>query len=260
MNSKWHVILTYTLYSLLSPATGWVFGWTNSSGHTQFESGTKTEYRSCTRIQQAKGELIDWESEEQPVCWQIYRDENCKSSGGHACHMLSKSASDNFAAYSVYPRDSSITVTSTFASTKASDTTSSTSEESSSTSTSPATSSSIENAPMSSKSLSGGAIAGLVIGLVTGVAVVAVLAYFLVRRRRASATEKGHMKSSTAPPSTISTACGLYLERNSPTTNLAIASSQPTAELHGNSAPVEMSDSHRILELETPGTWKMIHR
>ncbi|KAH8424468.1 EGFR-like transmembrane domain-containing protein [Aspergillus melleus] len=255
--------LIYTLFSILSPVSGWAFGWTNSSGNTQFESGTETEYRSCTRIHQAKGKLFDWDSEEQPICWQIYRDVNCKDSGGHACHMLSKNASDDFAAFSVYPRDSSVTATSALATSTLSTATTPTSGRSSITSNSLATSSTTKKAAESSKPLSGGAIAGVVIGVLFGVAIVAVLICFLVKRRKVSPTEGEPIKPRLKAPSVTSQVPEPYVDptssRTSPRTSPAIPSTQPTAELQGDSAPMEMSDSHRVVELETPGTIKGLY-
>ncbi|PLB53561.1 hypothetical protein P170DRAFT_463211 [Aspergillus steynii IBT 23096] len=250
-----HMSLIHIFFMIFSPVESWVFGWTNSSGETQFESGVETEYRPCTQIHQAKGELVDWDSEEQPVCWQIYRDVDCKNSGGHACHMLSKNASDDFAAFSVYPRDPSATATSTFTTTRTA-AASTTNEQAYTTSPTSSTANSSAKGPGPSKRLSGGAIAGVVIGGLIGVAIVAALVYRLARRRKLSVTVNETMKPHSDPSSATSETSEPYIEPSTPAASPVIHSTQPTVELEADSPPVEMSDSHRVVELETPGTLK----
>ena len=133
----------------------------------------------CTKIDNAKGRLFEYDSEDGPFEISLYGDSDCSGkASGWASSLLSKNASSAINSFKVD-------------STAATKTTSTTTQSTSASTTSVASSS---QSP-SETGLSGGAIAGIVIGVMAGVAIIGAILFLIIRRRRAPSTNPARMAS-----------------------------------------------------------------
>ena len=132
-----------------------------------------------------------------------------------------------------------------------------------------ATASSTTSTASGDTSLSGGAIAGAVVGAVAGVALMGALVFVGVRRRNNKAvTTASSAITSDGPAGSGVVPTLMEAQKDNPQPDkspmknewVAVAGSEqkPTrmAELPGDFGPVEMSDSHRVNEIEGTG-WSL---
>ncbi|KAA8649443.1 hypothetical protein EYZ11_008128 [Aspergillus tanneri] len=252
----------------------WYFTWTDPSKETHSESGSKPEI--CKEIDNPIGRHFEWGAGDG-WCIYFWENRNCTgyASAGHTCkpwpwkadaqhsHLRSFKVAVNGTAVPTSPSD--LTSASLSTSTTTSSTSSSTSSPISSptnipTSTPTADALSVENTD-SSGSLSGGAIAGVVIGVLAGVALLAAAVWFVFFRRQKKPATTPESSSAPDPPATDNDADKEELVPREPppafepTAELPYTPKEkPPIELRGDNAMVEMSDSHRVVELDATET------
>lgn len=176
---------------------------------------------------------------------------------GWACDPpWKKSSSRDLSAFEVYngvASSSSVSPTSTSTATSAS-----TATADSATTTAAAAGSSSSGG----SSLSGGAIAGIVVGVVAGVAIIGALAFFLGirRRRRNEATVDPAQNTNAVPPPTspgnpsMDKPMAWAQAPDKEEDRYRVAPGSRFVELPGDNTVTELSDSHRVVELESPNT------
>ncbi|KAK2755538.1 hypothetical protein FQN54_006478 [Arachnomyces sp. PD_36] len=198
-------ILSSSILVALLAQTGaaWTWTWRDASESPHIDRGTG--YQSCTNIDHEKGQVFAFDAEKSYVCLLMYGQKDCTGDvGGYGCSVYTKESSGDILSYQVvdgdYYDDPSI-ISSTSSSSSAETTAPSTSSSSTATATTlttsgtkpdstadPATSPPAEEEEGGDSSLSGGAIAGIVIGVLAALAIGAILAWFLMRRRKDSPT------------------------------------------------------------------------
>ncbi|KAK5789976.1 hypothetical protein VI817_007263 [Penicillium citrinum] len=205
----------------------------------------------CTKIDNAKGKLFEYDSEDGPFEISLYNNGDCSgTASGWASKLLSKNASSAINSFKV---DSTLTTTTI------------------STQTRPASTSATPDMPSSGTRLSGGAIAGIVIGVVAGVAMIVLILFLIARRRRqARSTDPTRISSMgyTSTPSThgspdkYRSPCHLEQdivaeyskkqEETAATSSIQGSSNVPSrvVELPGDYNPAEMSASNTRTEME----------
>ncbi|EAU38501.1 predicted protein [Aspergillus terreus NIH2624] len=247
----------YALYalSLLPTTSAWTFVWHNAQNNSFVESGSSNY--PCTQVANPEGMAFEYDSEEDPTTIYLYGNTNCAGTpGGQADHYLAKAAGNFIGSFRIVDRTKSTTATPTSTVTTA--TTSSTPSATTGTGSAAQTTAAGVATAEGGSALSGGAIAGVVVGVVAGVAIIAAVVFFLVRRRRksAAAAEAGQagLAESGAPTLIQSPAMQGYKEalkepEHPVVTNQTQSKPPQVMELAGDSL-VEMSDSHRVNELE----------
>ncbi|KAJ5234043.1 uncharacterized protein N7469_005809 [Penicillium citrinum] len=246
-------LLGLNLLFLLPFAKSWTLVWRNASDNS-FVEHSKTSM-PCTKIDNAKGKLFEYDSEDGPFEISLYNNGDCSgTASGWASKLLSKNASSAINSFKV---DSTLTTTTI------------------STQTRPASTSATPDMPSSASSsgtrLSGGAIAGIVIGVVAGVAMIVLILFLIARRRRqARSTDPTRISSMgyTSTPSThgspdkYRSPCHLEQdivaeyskkqEETAATSSIQGSSNVPSrvVELPGDYNPAEMSASNTRTEME----------
>lgn len=220
------IITPLITLTLPPPTTAWAFAYTDQTGKTRFIHGYESDLQKCTVADIAKGKLVDYDSQGDRVCVSIYRDETCTDSAGYACHTHVHNASDNFAAYSIYPRE--------------------------------------EEAD--GGGLSGGAIAGIVVGVVAACAGAGGLlgVVWWRRRKRGRAVRRGEegeeeqehdntsvvgLKQSESKRGSGESSARGHAARGDGGVGAREPGIERPSELMGDAGLSEMSDSHRVVEL-----------
>jgi len=245
-------LLGLNLLFLLPFAKSWTLVWRNASDNS-FVEHSKTSM-PCTKIDNAKGKLFEYDSEDGPFEISLYNNGDCSgTASGWASKLLSKNASSAINSFKV---DSSATTTTIATQTRP-------------TSTS-ATSDMPSSGPSSGSGLSGGAIAGIVIGVVAGVAIIGVMLFLIARRRQARSTNPTRIASMgyTSTPSThgspdkyrspyhleqdIVAGYSKKQEETAAPSSIQGSSNVPfrVVELPGDYNPAEMSASNTRTEME----------
>ncbi|KAG2413924.1 hypothetical protein HFD88_003115 [Aspergillus terreus] len=250
-----HALLALYALSLLPTTSAWTFVWHNAQNNSFVESGSSNY--PCTQVANPEGMAFEYDSEEDPTTIYLYGNTNCAGTpGGQADHYLAKAAGNFIGSFRIVDRTKSTTATPTSTVTTA--TTSSTPSATTGTGSAAQTTAAGAATSKGGSALSGGAIAGVVVGVVAGVALIAAVVFFLVRRRRksAAAAEAGGagLAESGAPTLIQSPAMQGYKEalkepEHPVVTNQTQSKPPQVMELAGDSL-VEMSDSHRVNELE----------
>ncbi|KAL4897544.1 hypothetical protein BDV59DRAFT_197835 [Aspergillus ambiguus] len=233
------------LFLLFTPSTAWTFVWHNAQNNSFVENGS-SDY-PCTQIDNPQGMVFEYDSEDDPTTINLYGNSDCSGTpSGQADNYHTKAASDFIGSFLVIDRSKT-------SSTTAAPSATTTQSVKTVTASAGATTTSAAD---SSSSLSGGAIAGVVVGVVAGVALVAALIFFLVRRRKKAAataaaaaavsTESPDVGAAPPPPMQV------YDDRLKEPIGGMDQAPRPmrVTELPGDSGMVEMSDTHRVNELE----------
>ncbi|KAL5361273.1 hypothetical protein BJX96DRAFT_176086 [Aspergillus floccosus] len=251
-----HALRALYALSLLPTTFAWTFVWHNAQNNSFVESGS-SDY-PCTQVANPEGMAFEYDSEEDPTTIYLYGNNNCAGTpGGQADHYLAKDAGNFIGSFRIVDRtktaSSSVSATPTVTSTA---TASSTQSATTGTGSAAQTTSTADAATAEGgSSLSGGAIAGVVVGVVAGVALIAAVVFFLVRRRRrsaAAAAAAGAVGAGSAESGTPTLVQSPAMqEYKDPLKEPPQTQSKPpqVVELAGDSL-VEMSDSHRVNELE----------
>lgn len=267
------ILLALQVLSVLPSAYAWTFVWRNASDNSFVEHDQQP--MSCTQINNAQGELFEWDSEDGPFAISLYANTDCSGPpGGYATHIFNKNASKPILSFKV---DSTATTTTSASSTSTTSTSSSSSSSTTQTPTAAATTVSPSSYPSSPSgtALSGGAIAGIVIGVVAGVAIIGGLLFFMGRQKRLKPKPRpdpgmGYSDPSYGSPSsyTLPSSLGPGLAaldgQKPPQARSAPGSGTGPArvvELEGDTTAAELSNTHVVNELESPVNVKApIHR
>lgn len=190
----------------------------------------------------------------------FYTDDNCEGDvAGWACDPpWKKSASTDLSAFEVYNGVASSSSVSSLSPTSTATSASTAAAESTTTTAGAAAGSSSSGG----SSLSGGAIAGIVVGVVAGVAIIGALAFFLGirRRRRNEATVDPAQNTNAIPPPTspgnpsMDKPMAWAQAPDKDQDRYRVAPGSRFVELPGDNTATELSDSHRVVELESPNT------
>ncbi|KAJ5153461.1 uncharacterized protein N7482_009939 [Penicillium canariense] len=258
-------LLALHVLSVLQPAYGWTFVWRNASNDSFVEHDQQP--KSCTQINNAQGELFEWDSEEGPFAISLYSNTDCSGPpGGYATHIFNKNASKPILSFKV---DSTATTTTSTSSTRTTSTSASSASAATQTPTNN-TAAASASASSSSSGLSSGAIAGIVIGVVAGVAIIGGLLFFMGRRKRQRAPpvagpsmaytdpSYGSPSSYTTPASLGSGLTAVTAQKAAPTRSAPGSATGPVrlVELQGDTTAAELSNTHVVTELESPVTVK----
>lgn len=244
-----NAIVALCALSTALPAThAWTYVWRDPSNSSFVESGSSDF--PCTEINNPKGMVYEFDSEGDPVAILMYGNTNCSGRpGGEAWKYYSKPAGNDVRSFKIEDR--------TKASSSSTSATSMTTTHATTVTATPGPTTSA--AESSGSSISGGAIAGAVVGGVAGVAIIAALLFFLLRRRKKAA---GSGIPDTMPPPPMSQGHvsspvdegqvkkeDIKVEPPTPAPAPARAPVRPV-ELAGDAGVVELSDTHRVTELE----------
>lgn len=256
------IFLALHVLSVLPSADAWTFVWRNASDNAFVEHDQQP--MSCKQINNAQGELFEWDSEDGPFAISLYANTDCSGSpGGYATHIFNKNASKPILSFKV---DSTATTTTSASSTSTTSTPSPTASSTTQTPTASAATSSPSSSPSSENALSGGAIAGIVIGVVAGVAIIGGLLFFIGRQKRPKTTpdtgpSMGYTDPSFRSPSSYTSPSSLdpglaALEAQKPPQARAAPGSGTgpirVVELQGDTTAAELSNAHVVNELESP--------
>ncbi|KAJ5886954.1 uncharacterized protein N7473_009628 [Penicillium subrubescens] len=257
------IFLALHVLSVLPSAYAWTFVWRNASDNAFVEHDQQP--MSCKQINNAQGELFEWDSEDGPFAISLYANTDCSGSpGGYATHIFNKNASKPILSFKV---DSTATTTTSASSTSTTSISSPTTSSTAQTPTAPAATASPSSSPSSSgDALSGGAIAGIVIGAVAGVAITGGLLFFMGRAKRQKVNpDTGPSMAYTDPsfrsPSSYTSPSSLgpglaALEAQKPPQARAAPGSGTgpvrVVELQGDTTAAELSNAHVVNELESP--------
>ncbi|CBF90380.1 predicted protein [Aspergillus nidulans FGSC A4] len=218
----------------------WTFVWRDAQNNTHVPSGSSDF--PCTEIANPPGMVFEYDADGDFTTFYVYQNTNCSGDPtGWAEHYHSKPASNFLGSFQIVDRRK----------------------------TQSATASSTSSTASGDTPLSGGAIAGAVVGAVAGVALMGALVFVGVRRRNNKpVTTAGSAITSNGPagsgvvPTLIEVQKDTLQPDERPMKNewVAVAGSEqkPTrmAELPGDFEAVEMSDSHRVNEIEGTG-WSL---
>lgn len=262
-------LLNTLLVVLLLPLTSaWVFTYRNGSNYaTSFDDARNN--KSCTKIDNPAGSKFEWEPQGGPWCLHLYTDTNCTLGGGHTCRGIDwyKESSKDLHSFEVQHQppgyeDPTKQTSSTTSRVPATVTV---------TSTDPPTAAPV--AASGRKALSGGGIAGVVIGVLAGVALFAALGFFLGKRagRRqggesaaaavaaaAGGMQNGGGSADEPKPATSPASQTQALSPDSPVSGEQTyrPPGSRMVELVGNNGTSELSDTHRVMELDGSSTVK----
>lgn len=256
------ILLVLHVLSVLPSAYAWTFVWRNASDDAYVEHDQQA--MSCKQINNAQGELFEWDSEDGPFAISLYANTDCSGSpGGYATHIFNKNASKPILSFKV---DSTATTTTSASPTSTTSTSSPATSSTTQTPTAPIATASPSSSPSSGNALSGGAIAGIVIGVVAGVAIIGGLLFFMGRQKRQKTTphtgpSMGYTDPSSRSPSsyTSPTSLGSGLAalgaQKPPQARAAPGSGTGpvrAVELQGDTTAAELSNAHVVNELESP--------
>ncbi|KAJ5377217.1 uncharacterized protein N7496_004626 [Penicillium cataractarum] len=254
------ILLALHILSVLPSANAWTFVWRNASDNAFVEHDQQP--MSCTQINNAQGEIFEWDSEEGPFAISLYANTDCSGPpGGYATHIFNKNASKPILSFKV---DSTATTT-TSSTTTTSTSSSSTSSNTQTPTAAPTTASPSPSPSSSGTTLSGGAIAGIVIGVVAGVAIIGGFLFFMGRQKRQKSTPDtgpslGYTDPSYRSPSSYNSPSsmgpGLSSEGQKPPHARSAPSSgtgpMRVVELEGDTTAAELSNAHVVNEMESP--------
>ncbi|KAI9932921.1 hypothetical protein ASPWEDRAFT_33922 [Aspergillus wentii DTO 134E9] len=279
------LLLSLCAASSFPAVSAWSFIWRNESDYPFTQHSTDPQ--PCTSINHAQGKEYDYNPEDDGYWIWLWTSDNCSGdTAGHSEPSIwRKNASIDLHSYLIGNENKvAVISSSTIPSATSTSATSSPSSSASSSST-PSSASSGESSSGSGSSLSGGAIAGIVIGVIAGVAILGALFFFLGRRNRQKAAAEtpqqsdmqstspgapgapGASTSPVAPPyaglgGMAAPQAGVYEAMAVPKSETGYANSPMSAttqeayrpsrmhELVGDNGTAEMSDTHRVNELE----------
>lgn len=147
------ILLALHVLSVLPSAYAWTSVWRNASDNAFVEHDQQA--MSCKQINNAQGELFEWDSEDRPFAISLYASTDCSGSpGGYATHIFNENASKPILSFKV---DSTATTTTSASSTSTTSTSSPATSSTTQTPTAPIPTASPSSSPSSGNALSGGA-------------------------------------------------------------------------------------------------------
>ncbi|PLB33616.1 uncharacterized protein BDW47DRAFT_121040 [Aspergillus candidus] len=251
--------------TLASTASAWALIWRNASGFPRTEH--TNEIQPCKQIDHAKGEQFDWDAQGGDWCIYFYMQDNCTQGKGHECNN----------------RDWVTTASADLKSFKIEEGFSSKATVPTATATETVTVDRDVEVPVSAPP-SAGVIAGAIVGAIVGAVAFILLGWFLGRRGGASAAgaegdaaagggaaggdaaataaavaaaaeeeEKKFAPPERPPTRPQHTDSFSNTSQMTPPLHPPVPVAYPPAELLATTGEVEMSDSHRVVEMGQGG-------
>ncbi|GIJ86457.1 hypothetical protein Asppvi_005346 [Aspergillus pseudoviridinutans] len=234
--------LFLTIIAFLPVVNAWALIWRNASDYPTTEHDTQP--LPCKQINQTKGKEFNWDAQNGPWCIYFFTEANCTNGRGYECNGLDWNAPAAVDLLSFKIEAKSV---------------------SSSAATSVSTVTVIPSATdgtfpvrnATGSSLSGSQVTGVVIGTIAGAVTLALATFFLGQRypRRSMETtaiadyEPATVLDQQNPLNDPSNAERLQIAANNPPTTAMQSRPQHRAELVGNTGTVELSDTHRVVEI-----------